>query len=111
MVRIASLEFAHTDRLDYRRGHCKPTDQRAQRNRRRGLGPGRKVGKSLFLSPNFGFLLALYFCDHESTYKDKRLYEAPKGTEPYVMDSWNVNSDVHRRKFLPWLNDGKKAWF
>ena len=41
------------------------------------------IGKSLFLSPLFGFVLALLlFFSLKSLIRDKRLYEAPKGTEP-----------------------------
>jgi len=41
------------------------------------------IGKSLLLSPIFGFLLAsLLFVTMKAIIKDKRLYEAPKGTEP-----------------------------
>src|SRR5450755_4332316 len=41
------------------------------------------IGKSLLLSPIFGFLLAgLLFMLMKALIKDKRLYEAPKGTEP-----------------------------
>jgi len=42
-----------------------------------------KIGKSLLLSPVFGFLLAyLLLLFAKAVIKDKRLYEAPKGTEP-----------------------------
>jgi inorganic phosphate transporter, PiT family len=41
------------------------------------------IGKSLLLSPVFGFILAsLLFLIMKAIVKDKRLYEAPKGTEP-----------------------------
>jgi len=41
------------------------------------------IGKSLLLSPLFGFLLAsLLFLFMKAIIKDKRLYEAPVGTEP-----------------------------
>ena len=41
------------------------------------------IGKSLLLSPIFGFLLAsLLFVTVKAVIKDKRLYEAPEGTEP-----------------------------
>ncbi len=41
------------------------------------------IGKSLLLSPIFGFILAsLLFLIMKALIKDKRLYEAPKGTEP-----------------------------
>ena len=41
------------------------------------------IGKSLLLSPIFGFLLAsLLFVTMKAVIKDKRLYETPKGTEP-----------------------------
>jgi PiT family inorganic phosphate transporter len=41
------------------------------------------IGKSLLLSPIFGFILAsLLFLVMKALVKDKRLYEAPKGTEP-----------------------------
>jgi len=41
------------------------------------------IGKSLLLSPVFGFILAsLLFLIMKALVKDKRLYEAPKGTEP-----------------------------
>ena len=41
------------------------------------------IGKSLLLSPIFGFLLAsLLFVTVKAVIKDKRLYEAPRGTEP-----------------------------
>src|SRR5450432_1852477 len=41
------------------------------------------IGKSLLLSPIFGFLLAgLLFMLMKALIKDKRLYEAPKGSEP-----------------------------
>ena len=41
------------------------------------------IAKSLILSPIFGFLLAsLLFLFMKAVIKDKRLYEAPKGTEP-----------------------------
>jgi PiT family inorganic phosphate transporter len=41
------------------------------------------IGKSLLLSPIFGFLLAgLLFMLMKALIRDKRLYEAPKGTEP-----------------------------
>jgi len=41
------------------------------------------IGKSLLLSPVFGFILAsLLFLTMKAIVKDKRLYEAPKGTEP-----------------------------
>src|SRR5271163_589551 len=41
------------------------------------------IGKSLLLSPLFGFALAsLLFLTMKAIIKDKRLYEAPKGTEP-----------------------------
>jgi inorganic phosphate transporter, PiT family len=41
------------------------------------------IGKSLLLSPIFGFILAsLLFLIMKAIVKDKRLYEAPKGTEP-----------------------------
>jgi inorganic phosphate transporter, PiT family len=41
------------------------------------------IGKSLLLSPIFGFLLAsLLFVAMKALIKDKRLYEAPQGTEP-----------------------------
>jgi inorganic phosphate transporter, PiT family len=41
------------------------------------------IGKSLLLSPIFGFLLAsLLFVVMKAVIKDKRLYEAPQGTEP-----------------------------
>jgi PiT family inorganic phosphate transporter len=41
------------------------------------------IGKSLLLSPIFGFVLAsLLFLFMKAVIKDKRLYEAPKGTEP-----------------------------
>src|SRR5271157_656415 len=41
------------------------------------------IGKSLLLSPIFGFILAsLLFLLMKTLIKDKRLYEAPKGTEP-----------------------------
>src|SRR5271167_2167621 len=41
------------------------------------------IGKSLLLSPIFGFALAsLLFIVMKALIKDKRLYEAPKGTEP-----------------------------
>jgi len=42
-----------------------------------------KIGQSLLLSPIFGFLLAsLLFVTMKAVVRDKRLYEAPKGTEP-----------------------------
>lgn len=41
------------------------------------------IGKSLLLSPIFGFILASgLFLFMKAIIKDKRLYEAPKGTEP-----------------------------
>jgi inorganic phosphate transporter, PiT family len=41
------------------------------------------IGKSLLLSPIFGFALAsLLFLGMKLLIKDKRLYEAPQGTEP-----------------------------
>jgi PiT family inorganic phosphate transporter len=41
------------------------------------------IGKSLLLSPIFGFALAAtLFLALKAVIKDKRLYEAPKGTEP-----------------------------
>jgi inorganic phosphate transporter, PiT family len=41
------------------------------------------IGKSLLLSPIFGFLLAYsLLMIMKAVIKDKRLYEAPKGTEP-----------------------------
>ncbi|MGC2230402.1 MAG: inorganic phosphate transporter, partial [Candidatus Acidiferrum sp.] len=41
------------------------------------------IGKSLLLSPIFGFVLAWFlFVSMKAIIKDKRLYEAPKGTEP-----------------------------
>jgi PiT family inorganic phosphate transporter len=41
------------------------------------------IGKSLLLSPIFGFILAsLLFLFMKAIIKDKRLYEAPVGTEP-----------------------------
>jgi PiT family inorganic phosphate transporter len=41
------------------------------------------IGKSLLLSPIFGFVLAsLLFLVMKAVIRDKRLYEAPKGTEP-----------------------------
>jgi inorganic phosphate transporter, PiT family len=41
------------------------------------------IGKSLLLSPIFGFLLAsLLFLLMKAIIKDKRLYESPRGTEP-----------------------------
>jgi inorganic phosphate transporter, PiT family len=41
------------------------------------------IGKSLLLSPIFGFILAaLLFVTVKALIKDKALYEAPKGTEP-----------------------------
>src|SRR5271165_3734067 len=41
------------------------------------------IAKSLVLSPIFGFILAsLLFLFMKAVIKDKRLYEAPKGTEP-----------------------------
>jgi inorganic phosphate transporter, PiT family len=41
------------------------------------------IGKSLLLSPIFGFILAsLLFLVVKAVIKDKRLYEAPHGTEP-----------------------------
>jgi inorganic phosphate transporter, PiT family len=41
------------------------------------------IGKSLLLSPIFGFILAsLLFLFMKAVIKDKRLYEAPVGTEP-----------------------------
>ena len=41
------------------------------------------IGKSLLLSPIFGFVLAAgLFLVMKAVIRDKRLYEAPKGTEP-----------------------------
>jgi inorganic phosphate transporter, PiT family len=41
------------------------------------------IGRSLLLSPIFGFILAsLLFLAVKAVIKDKRLYEAPEGTEP-----------------------------
>jgi inorganic phosphate transporter, PiT family len=41
------------------------------------------IGKSLLLSPIFGFFLAsLLFLAMKAIIKDKRLYESPQGTEP-----------------------------
>jgi inorganic phosphate transporter, PiT family len=41
------------------------------------------IGRSLFLSPIFGFILAsLLFLLMKAVIRDKRLYAAPKGTEP-----------------------------
>jgi PiT family inorganic phosphate transporter len=41
------------------------------------------IGRSLLLSPIFGFILAsLLFLTVKAVIKDKRLYEAPVGTEP-----------------------------
>jgi PiT family inorganic phosphate transporter len=41
------------------------------------------IGRSLLLSPIFGFAMAsLLFLGMKAVIKDKRLYEAPKGTEP-----------------------------
>jgi inorganic phosphate transporter, PiT family len=41
------------------------------------------IGKSLLLSPIFGFILAsALFLAMKAVIKDQRLYEAPKGTEP-----------------------------
>lgn len=41
------------------------------------------IGKSLLLSPIFGFILAsLLFLSVKAIIKDKQLYEAPQGTEP-----------------------------
>jgi inorganic phosphate transporter, PiT family len=41
------------------------------------------IGKSLLLSPIFGFILAAgLFLVMKAVIRDKRLYEAPKGTEP-----------------------------
>jgi inorganic phosphate transporter, PiT family len=46
-------------------------------------GQALNVGKSLLLSPIFGFLLAsLLFFGLKVMVKDKRLYEAPQGTAP-----------------------------
>ena len=42
-----------------------------------------KIGKSLLMSPLFGFALAyILLLVAKAIIKDKRLYEAPKGTEP-----------------------------
>src|SRR5579863_10075115 len=42
-----------------------------------------KIGQSLVLSPIFGFVLAsLLFLGMKALIKDKKLYEAPEGTEP-----------------------------
>src|SRR5271165_4121805 len=46
-------------------------------------GQAAGIGKSLLLSPVFGFILAsLLFLIMKAIVKDKRLYEAPKGTAP-----------------------------
>src|SRR5271163_966281 len=46
-------------------------------------GQAAGIAKSLLLSPVFGFVLAsLLFLFMKAVIKDKRLYEAPKGTEP-----------------------------
>src|ERR1700753_4096916 len=46
-------------------------------------GQAANIGKSLLLSPIFGFVLAAgLFLVMKAVIKDKRLYEAPKGTEP-----------------------------
>src|SRR5271167_2434138 len=46
-------------------------------------GQAANVGRSLLLSPIFGFVLAAgVFLLMKAVIKDKRLYEAPKGTEP-----------------------------
>ena len=46
-------------------------------------GQAADIGKSLLLSPLFGFFVAsLLFLAMKAVLKDKRLYEAPKGNEP-----------------------------
>jgi inorganic phosphate transporter, PiT family len=46
-------------------------------------GQAANIGKALLLSPIFGFVLALgLFLLMKAVIKDKRLYEAPEGTEP-----------------------------
>jgi inorganic phosphate transporter, PiT family len=46
-------------------------------------GQAANIGKSLLLSPIFGFVLAAgLFLVMKAVIRDKRLYEAPKGTEP-----------------------------
>ena len=46
-------------------------------------GQAAEIGKSLLLSPIFGFIVAsLLFLGMKAVIKDKRLYEAPQGTEP-----------------------------
>jgi PiT family inorganic phosphate transporter len=46
-------------------------------------GQALNIGKSLLLSPIFGFILAFaLLMVLKAVIKDKRLYEAPKGTEP-----------------------------
>ena len=42
VVRIAGVEFAHSDRLDHRGGHRQPVNERQIWNQRRRLGAGRE---------------------------------------------------------------------
>jgi PiT family inorganic phosphate transporter len=46
-------------------------------------GQAANIGKSLLLSPLFGFALAAaLLLLMKAVIRDKRIYEAPKGTEP-----------------------------
>ncbi len=69
------------------------------------------IGKSLLLSPIFGFALAAtLFLGLKAVIKDKRLYEAPKGTEP---PPWWIRSMLILTctgvSFFHGSNDGQKG--
>jgi len=60
-------------------------------------GQAANIGKSLLVSPLVGFALAAgLLLLAKALITDKRLYEAPEGTEPPpILDSWPADSDLH----------------
>ena len=70
------------------------------------------IGKSLLLSPIFGFLLAsLLFVVMKAVIKDKRLYESPQGDRASaILDSRHAHSDVHWCELLPRLKRRAKRY-
>jgi inorganic phosphate transporter, PiT family len=83
VFRIARLQFSHSDRLDHRGRHREPAYVGKNGHQRRGLGASdehREVIAAFTLVGFAGAFLLLSLM--KAVVKNKKLYEAPEGTQP-----------------------------
>ena len=83
VFRSSRIQLPYHDRLDHRRRHRQPTHVCQNGHQRRGLGPGHQRRQVAVPLAGGRFSCAyLLFQLMKVVIKNRKLYEAPKGTEP-----------------------------